>query len=193
MQAVPPDDSPKDRGRREFLRDTLFGSLLLTTGALGASLSGCNRNSSDEPRFLLLRESDIPLLEALMGVILGGRLPDADDSRAEALGRAMRRYDALLYHTSPASHGEILDLFDLLKFPVTRIVFAGVWRGWGGAPEEEVRGFLSRWRNSEVRVFNSAYDALVRSTQLAWYAEPDQASATGYPGPPPHARALVGN
>ncbi len=188
-----PDAAPRNPGRREFLRDTLAGSLLLATGALGGGLSGCSRQDGAEKRFLLLRESDVPLIEALMAVIVGPRLPDPAQARSEALEQAVFSYDSLLYHTSAARHEEILELFDLLKFPLTRIIFAGVWQGWSKAPEEEVRGFLARWKSSDARVLNQAYDALVRTTQQAWYAVPGHLAASSYPGPPPHARALFGN
>jgi len=92
--------------------------------------------------------------------------------------------DEAIYRFGPANQAQMRKLFDMLNFSLTRITLAGVWSGWANATPGTVDGFLNRWRNSSIGLFNKAYAGLVRLTNSSFYGYRDNWHLSGYPGPP---------
>lgn len=154
--------------RREFLKAGLGGSVVL-------SIAGCSRPSAGGGRERILT--------ALIPVILAGALPDGDE-RPALVERTVAGVGKAIAGLSASMQGEIGELFDLLAFPPTRMLLAGIWSPWETAGREEIANFLERWRNSRFALLNSGYAALHDLVFGAWYARPDTWPAIGYPGPP---------
>jgi hypothetical protein len=154
--------------RREFLKAGVGGSVLL-------NVAGCSRPSSEGGRERILA--------ALIPVMLAGALP-AGAEQAALVERTIAGVGKAIAGLSANMQAEIGELFDLLAFPPTRMLVAGIWSPWQTATTEDIAAFLERWRNSRFALLNSGYAALHDLVFGAWYARPDTWPAIGYPGPP---------
>ena len=75
-------------------------------------------------------------------------------------------------------------MFDLLTFPLTRMLAAGLWSPWEEATPASLNAFLDSWRHSRFDLLKSGYAALHDLILGTWYAQPESWAAIGYPGPP---------
>lgn len=178
MQSHSPQ-APAGLDRRAFLRLGLWSGLGLATVSTTALLSGCSTPTGQG--FLFLREGDITLFRALIPVILKGALPEGDEARA--VDDALRSLDGVLYYSSLAGHKQIQQLFDLLTFPVTRLLMGGLGHSWDKASAADVDAFLARWRDSRLGMLRSAHKALLQMTEMSWYLLPESWAAIGYAPP----------
>lgn len=179
--------------RRELIKCGLAGSWLLGTASLTAGLTGCastpgrpealQGDASAQP-WQFLSDEDVVLWQALVPVLLAGRLAEAPEARAEEIAGTVRRVDGAIARFSPAKQAELRQLFDLLHLGVSRALLAGVWSSWSRAGTEDVAAFLDRWRTSRIAVFNQGYAALAQLGAVAFYIDPEHWVASGYPGPP---------
>lgn len=167
--------------RRSLLRLGLFGSAALATAGLLGSLSGC---SAEGPAsgFLMLRDSDLPMLRRVTRVVLQGAVPDA--KLPAGVEGTLQSLDQGLAHVSPALYRQVAQLFDLLALPVTRGPLTGIWGNWAQADDEAVTVFLQRWENSPIALLRQGHAALLQMIQMVWYGRPEAWSHCGYPGPP---------
>lgn len=165
--------------RRQLLKLGLGASVMLATAGLTATLSGC---SSEQPRegFEVLRDSDIPMIQAVLPALVGPH-PALNDSTLQA---AIAQLDKSLSWTSLAVQKEVLDLFGLLSMAVTRGPLTGIWGAWEKASEADLIGFLERWSSSRLEMLQQGHKALSQLLLMAWYATPASWEAAGYPGPP---------
>lgn len=155
--------------RREFLKTGLAGGLLLNVAA-------CSRPAENGGRAMVLR--------AVIPVMLTGALPAGGEAREELVTRTVAGVDRAIAGLSLATQKEIGELFDLLAFPLTRMLAAGIWSPWPNATPEAIGNFLESWRHSRFDLLKSGYAALHDLIFGAWYARPDTWAAIGYPGPP---------
>ncbi len=155
--------------RREFLKTGLVGALLL-------NVAGCTRPAQGDGRTVVLT--------ALIPVFLDGALPSDGATRPELITRTVAGVDKAISGLSLATQKEIGELFDLLSFPPTRIIAAGIWSAWPEATPEAIGKFLESWRHSHFDLLTSGYAALHDLIFGAWYARPDTWAAIDYPGPP---------
>lgn len=155
--------------RREFLKTGLAGGLLL-------NVAGCARPSEDGGRAMVLT--------ALVPVMLTGALPAAGEAREALIVRTVAGVDKAIAGLSLATQREVGELFDLLAFPPTRMLAAGIWSPWPKATPEAIGNFLESWRHSRFDLLQSGYAALHDLIFGAWYARPDTWAAIAYPGPP---------
>jgi len=170
-----------DPGRRELLRLGLCSTALLAGGGLLASLGGC---SGERPAagYRMLREGDLPVLDALVPVLLeGAALPARMD---EALRLTLADLDYALEHLSPAMLKLTRQLFDVLALPLTRGPLTGIWGAWEQASAEDIRQFLARWRNSRLDLLQMGHASLLQLVIMAWYGSDAAWAHCGYPGPP---------
>lgn len=167
--------------RRELLKVGLLGSLFLAGAGAIASLGGCSA-ASPASGMRQVRESDLPLLRALIPVLLAGAVPAA--RMPEAIERTLEGLDHSLDHLSPAMLELTLQLFDSLTLPVTRGPLSGVWGRWENASTQDVEAFLERWRNSSLGLLKTGHAALLQLVGMAWYGNPESWRHCGYPGPP---------
>ncbi|MET3050337.1 twin-arginine translocation pathway signal protein [Pseudomonas alkylphenolica] len=163
--------------RRGLLKFSLGATAFLATAGIGASLSGCTAQTPASG-FITLRQSDLPILHALIPVILAGTA--AADTR-EAL---LHRLDNKLASLSPAMLKLTRQLFDVLALPVTRGPLTGIWGSWDSASNEQIAAFLRRWENSSLNLLNMGHASLLQLLQMAWYEMPESWAQCGYPGPP---------
>ncbi len=166
--------------RRSLLKLGLGASAVLATAGLTATLSGCS-SSAPASGFQVLRDSDLPMLKAIMAALVGPH-PALNPANLDA---AMAQLDKTLTWTSSAAQKQVGDLFGLLSMGVTRGPLTGIWGSWENASDAEVRAFLERWRDSRLDMLRQGHSALNQALQMAWYALPVSWDAAGYPGPPP--------
>jgi hypothetical protein len=113
--------------------------------------------------------------------MLDGALPDSN--RDAALTRAVSGVHLAIDGLPPAVQSEIGQLFGLLNFPVTRRLVAGVGP-WDRIDIAETSAFLNRWRDSNVAMLRSGYQALHQLVMASWYGQEPSWDRIGYPGPP---------
>lgn len=173
-------DRPFDPGRRRLIRASVPALLLLHGVDL---LRRPARAAPEHVPWLWFEAEDVVIVRRLAPVILAGALPPGV-AQARAIDEVVRGFDFATAHFSPAVRGEIRQLFSLLRNPVTRALLAGIWGGWAGADEAELRAFLDRWRHSRFDLLRSAYGALHDLIAGAWYGNPSSWPRIGYAGPP---------
>lgn len=155
--------------RREFLKTGLAGGALL-------NIAACTRPSEDGGR--------ARILIALIPVVLHGALSSAPAQAEKEIALTISGIEKAIRGLSLATQKEIGELFDLLAFPPTRIVAAGIWAPWETATPQALNAFLEGWRQSRFDLLKSGYAALHDLIFGAWYARPDTWDAIRYPGPP---------
>jgi hypothetical protein len=185
MRNIRPDDAtPHDFDRRSFLKLGLAGTVALGTVSLGASLAGCHRTEeASAAGYGALRDADVVLLHALVPVILAGALPNEPSGREAQIVQVLMRVDYALQRVGSPTLKEIRKLFDLLSFPITRRLVAGVPVKWQDASAEQIEAFLQRWRGSSVGAFNAGYRALTKLITVTYFQIPVTWPQSGYPGP----------
>ncbi|QXH51261.1 twin-arginine translocation pathway signal protein [Pseudomonas fakonensis] len=157
--------------RRELLKFGLGASLFLGT----ASLVGCSKQGA-AAGYQVLRDDDLPLLEALIPVVLAGT--------QASVHTVLSSLDSKVAALSPAMLKLTRQLFDVLSLPVTRGPLTGVWGSWGNASSKQVEAFLERWRTSSLEMLRQGHASLLQLLLMAWYERPEAWAACGYPGPP---------
>lgn len=167
--------------RRSLLKIGLCASAFLSTVGLTASLSGCSASASANG-FMALRDSDLPILRALIPVMIAGSLGHATVSQAAE--DTLRGIDFSLAALSPEMLKLTRQLFDVLALGITRGPLTGVWGRWENASAEQVREFLQRWQNSSLDLLRMGHGSLLQLVGMAWYASPNAWAHCGYPGPP---------
>jgi hypothetical protein len=173
-------DSPQ-LSRRSLLKVGLLGSALLGTAGLTATLSGCSA-STPKAGFAVLRESDLPFLQALIPVLLEGAVKPAQ--MPAAVSATLENLDYSLNHLSPEMLKLTVQLFDVLALPITRGPLTGVWGSWQNAAKVDVQQFLQRWQTSSFDLLKMGHASLLQLVMMAWYSRPESWAHCGYPGPP---------
>ena len=167
--------------RRQLLKIGVVGGALLAGGGL---LSRTLSTATHAPAssFMVLRESDLPLLNRLTPLLLSGSAPA--DAMPYAVQATLVSLDQGLRHLSPALAKQVHQLFDVLSLPVTRGPLTGLWGGWEAATDEALQAFLLRWQNSSLALLRQGHASLLQMILMAWYASPAAWAHCGYPGPP---------
>lgn len=157
--------------RRDLLRFSFGASLFL--GA--TSLVGCAPQAAS-PGYQVLRDDDLPLLQALIPIVLAGTQASTE--------WVLQSLDHKLAALSPAMLKLTRQLFDVLTLPLTRGPLTGIWGGWASATDSELERFLERWRDSSLNLLRQGHASLLQLLLMAWYERPEAWAACGYPGPP---------
>jgi len=155
--------------RREFLKTGLAGGLML-------NIAACTRPGENDGRS--------QVLSALIPVMLAGALSSRPEDAAQQVNRTLSGVETAINGLSLAAQKEIGELFDLLAFPLTRMLAAGLWSPWEEATPANLNAFLESWRHSRFDLLKSGYAALHDLILGTWYAQPESWGAIGYPGPP---------
>src|SRR5690554_805354 len=178
--------------RRNFLKLSLFGSFTLAAASSGA-LTGCASKpqplqaaDGDQP-YLFLTQDDVVMLQALIPVVLAGTLPDDPKTRERETTQLIELLDQGIDIFGEGNRAEVRKLFDLLPFPPTRALVAGLWSSWEKTHEERIDKFLNNWRNSSLGLLNLGYGSLVKMIALVEYGMPENWARSGYMGPPAYA------
>lgn len=171
--------------RRRFLQVGLGSAVLLG----GTVLLTHDRTPASAHHRALSGPAAV-LIRALAPVLLEGTLPREEAARAEAIQEVVDAFDRALAGLSPAVQKELQQLLTLLTFAPTRALVAGVWRNWGNASTEDVKGFLEGWRTSRIDLLRAGYQALKQVMQAGWYGNARSWQAIGY-SLPERAKALL--
>jgi hypothetical protein len=165
--------------RRQFIQVGVAGAAILATarwldrpGAVAASVPY---------RFLDARSA--ATIAALVPVVIA-TLPSEPAVRAGAVEDVVAGFDRAVSGLPAAVRKEVDELFSLLRFAPTRLVFTGLWSPLEESPPEEIAAFLTRWRFSSFDIQRGAYQALNQLILAAWYGNSASWSAVGYPGAP---------
>lgn len=167
--------------RRSLLKVGLLGTALLGTAGLTATLSGCSA-STPKAGFAVLRETDLPFLQALIPVLLAGAVPQAQ--MPQAISGTLENLDYSLNHLSPELLKLTVQLLDVLALPITRGPLTGVWGSWQNASAADIQAFLERWQNSSLALLQMGHASLLQLVMMSWYSRAESWAHCGYPGPP---------
>jgi len=161
--------------RRSFLKVGFFGAVTLAAaGGLYRALK-----SPSPPHKFALDADARAALQAIIGAMLQGTMPDTAEAKERALAHTLESIAGLPL----ATQKEIQDLFGLLTLGPSRRFLAGVPDDWANAKREDVTAFLQSWRMHRFMMLQAAYHALHDLIFGGWYADAANWAAIGYPGP----------
>jgi hypothetical protein len=167
-----------ETSRRTFLKVGVLGALAL---AAGGGIYRATHAPALHP-FVLDGEARIAL-HKIVPAIMAGALPAEPDKRSAAIEETITGVHQAILGLPLATQKEIQDLFGLLALGPARRVLTGVSGGWANANPEQVAAFLQDWRVHRLGLLRSAYGAMHDLVLGAWYANPSNWAAIGYPGP----------
>ena len=165
--------------RRSFLKLGVAGAIVLAAGGAVYRLAYA---PTPAQRFVP-DAAAATLLAALIPSMLGPVLPTDPAARASAIEQTVGQVGAAIAGLPLASQKQVRDLFGMLSLAPVRRLLAGVAGGWERAAPADVDAFLQRWRRHRLRTPQTAYHALHDLIIGAWYAQPANWAAIGYPGP----------
>lgn len=160
--------------RRAFLKLGFLGTLTLAA----AGLAYRSMHKPAEPAAFVLDDEANVALRAIAGVMLTGLIdsPSALDTAVKGTVNAISGLPL-------ATQKEVSDLFGLLVLGATRRLLAGLSVPWSEAKPEQIASVLNGWRTHRIGLLQGAYFALHDLILGAWYGEPANWAAIGYPGP----------
>ena len=168
-----------DSNRRSFLKIGVAGAIVLAAGGAVYRLA-----YAPTPGYhFALDGPATTLLTAVIPSMLGPILPAEPAARAAAIGQTVDHVAGAIAGLPLSSQKEVQDLFGLLSLAPVRRMLAGVSGGWSRASPAEVDAFLRSWRHHRLQTLQTAYLALHDLILGAWYAQPANWPAIGYPGP----------
>lgn len=165
--------------RRSFLRIGVAGAVALAAGGAVYRLAFAPPAGH---RFVLDGPATT-LLTALIPSMLGPVLPTEPAARAAAIHQTVEHVAGAVAGLPLASQKQVQDLFGMLSLAPVRRMLAGVSGGWAQASPDAVAAFLQSWRHHRLQTLQTAYHALHDLIIGAWYAQPANWAAIGYPGP----------
>lgn len=167
-----------ETNRRSFLKAGALGALVLAAGG------GIYRavHTPRPQRFVLDGEARAAL-GAIVPALLAGALPLDPAGRKAAVAGTIEGVHTAISNLPLAVQKEVQDLFGLLALAPARRLLTGVSGGWANADPNQVTAFLQDWRLHRFALLRTAYGALHDLALGAWYAQPANWSAIGYPGP----------
>jgi hypothetical protein len=165
--------------RRQLLKVGFAGGLVL----VGARWLD-RPQAAAAPNYRFLDERSAAAAAALVPVVLEGSLPKEAAVRTQAIEETVQAFDRAVAGLSPAVQKEVDELFSILRFPPTRLMFTGLWSALEESSAEEIAQFLTRWRRSRFEIQRAGYQAITQLIQAAWYGNSASWAAIGYPGAP---------
>lgn len=183
MKAMPPASMTALLSRRSFLKVGLAGSVLLFAGRWLTVIEAAETSTSNLS-LRYLSSADVAVLRHIIPIMLEGALPNDEVSLREAIDEIISGVDTTIDYQPPSVRKEISDLFGILTSGTTRALVAGIWKTWDKTTPDDVRAFLTSWRNSRFDLLRSAYLGLNNLIMGSWYANPRSWSRIGYGGPP---------
>lgn len=139
------------------------------------------------PAYRILDERAAGIVKALAPIVLADALPEDAAQRDRMISAIAVSFDRAVASLAPSVQREITDLFGFLDFAPTRVTFARLWSPVGESTPDELRAFLTRWRESRYELQQAGYQALTQLINASWYDMPEAWTAVSYPGPPPVA------
>ncbi|MCE4537485.1 hypothetical protein LXT12_09515 [Pelomonas sp. P7] len=122
------------------------------------------------------------LMRAVAVAVLGDLLP-AGAARESALDAQLARLDQAVASLPAATRKELSDALGLLATAAGRYTLVGLSRPWGEAGPADIRQALDAMRLSSSNTRQQIYHALRDLNAIAFFTEPVNWQAAGYPGP----------
>jgi hypothetical protein len=175
---TPLPSAAHDPRRRRFLAGGLASTALLAGGGVLAAARPGGRvptlsGNADARR----------IVRAIAPVLLVGAVGD-DEALPSAIDEVVRDALAGMDGLPPHARDELTQLFALLAFAPSRVVFGGLSASWESASRAAIDAMLAGWRDSRLELKRATYDALHSLIFGAWYGNPRAWARIGYGGPP---------
>lgn len=123
------------------------------------------------------------LMRAAAQAVLGDLLPPAGAARDAALEAQLARLDATIAALPAATRKELSDALGLLATAGGRYALTGLGKPWAEASAQDVQQALDAMRLSTSNTRQQVYHALRDLNAIAFFTEPGNWQAAGYPGP----------
>ena len=163
--------------RRRLLKLGLGAAVLI--GVAGAGVALIKPGLVDNKLSAASRE----LMRAAAHAVLSDVLPPAGPARDAALDAQLARLDATIAGLPAATRKELSDALGLLGTAAGRFALVSLSKPWGQASAADVQQALEAMRLSSSNTKQQIYHALRDLNAIAFFAEPDNWKAAGYPGP----------
>lgn len=159
--------------RREFLKRSLTGSVLLGSAGLLSRCTG--KPTGPAPGVIFFSPPELRTITALSQAVLPGRGTDAAAQAVPA------RIDREVSHWSAGSQSQVRSLLALLENGTRYFFFS--WRTFSDLPLDERRRYLLEWENSTIELRRQAYQALRMMAFFYYYSQDTTWAGIGYDGP----------
>jgi hypothetical protein len=162
--------------RRRLLKLGLGAAVVI--GMAGAGLALIKPGLVDNK----LSPGSRELMRAAAQAVLADLLPPAGAAREAALDAQLVRLDAFIAGMPAATRKELSDALGLLGTAAGRYALVGLSKPWSEAPVQDVQQALDAMRLSSSNTRQQVYHALRDLNAIAFFTEPANWQAAGYPG-----------
>ena len=122
------------------------------------------------------------LMRAAAQAVLSDLLPPAGVAREAALDAQLGRLDTFIAGMPAATRKELSDALGLLGTAAGRFALVGLSKPWAEAGTPDVQQALEAMRLSSSNTKQQVYHALRDLNAIAFFTEPGNWQAAGYPG-----------
>jgi hypothetical protein len=123
------------------------------------------------------------VMRAAAQAVLSDLLPPPGTARDAALQAQLARLDVTIAGFPAATRKELSDALGLLDTAAGRFALVGLSKPWSQAAVHDVQQALEAMRLSSSDTRQQIYHALRDLNVIAFFTEPDNWQAAGYPGP----------
>jgi hypothetical protein len=123
------------------------------------------------------------VMRASARAVLSGLLPAAGPAREAALDAQLERLDGAIAGFPAATRQELSDALGLLATAPGRLALVGLTTPWAEAGEADLQRAFDAMRLSRLDTRQQVYHALRDLNAIAFFTEPANWPAAGYPGP----------
>lgn len=161
--------------RREFLKKSLAGTLLLASAAF---LARCSRRqeTSRPAGLLILNGEEFKTLAAFSAAVLPGLGPSVPPVTA-----VPHRIDREISQWTPKNQSQVKSLLALIENGTRYFFFS--WRPFSELALRERQDYLHEWENSRLAFRRQAFQALRMMAFFYFYSQDETWKAIGYDGP----------
>lgn len=160
--------------RRDFLKKSLLGSVLLSSAGLVAN---CRRQAAESPRpegVLVVNAAQLKTLSKFCQAVL----PDADSPSGQLVPY---RIDRELSSWQEKNQAQVKSLLALIEQGTKYFLYS--WRPFSELPAPEQQEYLHGWESSRFSFRRQAFQALRMMALFFFYSQDATWKAIGYDGP----------
>jgi hypothetical protein len=162
--------------RRDFLKKSAFGTVLLATAGCAASLSAPGRYPAPPGTLKVFEPKQYATLQAVLDRLIP---PTATHPGASGVGLAWR-LDEEFFHwptTDQRDLKQLLDVFEDFTW------LSGFWGPFTAMAPDRQEAYMRHWMTSWLDLQREGFAALRSVAMVLYYAQDASWEATGYPGP----------